>query len=243
MNGLTLLGTGTCQLQPDRMASAVLVELDTVRFVYDFGRGITQRLAERNIRQNDLTHIIISHFHPDHLSDIIPYLQAACWSNTDPRSKDLHLYGPEGLKSFISGIISLFGEGALSGNSFTVCIHEISAGTFSVGGFAVSFFHLPPHNNHGIRFIVNGKVCAITGDSSYHQQEISFLCNTDMAIIDAGHISDEEIVALACRSQSKLIVCSHLYREIDGIGLTNRARENGFTGEIIRARDMMTFSL
>lgn len=72
MIGLILPGTVTRQLQADRMPSAVLIECDTVRFVYDSGRGITQRPTLWNIRQDDLSHIVISHFHPDYFSDIIP---------------------------------------------------------------------------------------------------------------------------------------------------------------------------
>ena len=240
---LTILGSGTCQLQPDRMASSALIETKPVRFVFDFGRGTTLRLVEQGLKQNDLSHIILSHFHPDHISDLIPYLQAACWSRIDPRTTDLHLYGPTGTKSFISSIIDTFGERNLLNDLFTLHVHDIPTGEFAIEGFAILFTHLPPHNNHGIQFEVNGQSCALTGDSDFHREEIDFLRNADVAVIDAGHISDEEIISLACQSQSKLIICSHLYREIDGTGLTDLARENGFTGEIIRARDKMTFCL
>ncbi len=105
-NRIVLLGTGTCQLQTHRMASSVLVELDDLRLVYDLGRGIANRLAEIGMKQDDVEHVVLSHFHPDHLSDLIPYLQATSWSRIDPRAKDLHpavartsvSFSPPGLK-------------------------------------------------------------------------------------------------------------------------------------------------
>ena len=91
-NRIVLLGTGTCQLQTHRMASSVLVEIDDLRLVYDLGRGVTLRLVELGLRQDDLEHIVLSHFHPDHLSDLVAYLQAGAWSQIDPRNKDLHKF-------------------------------------------------------------------------------------------------------------------------------------------------------
>ena len=75
---ITLLGTGTCQIQRHRMASSILVEFDTFRLLYDCGRGITQRLLELNLQNNDIQQIVLSHFHPDHISDLIVFLHAAC---------------------------------------------------------------------------------------------------------------------------------------------------------------------
>ena len=56
---------------------------------------------------------------------------------------------------------------------------------------------------------------AITGDSYFHEAEIDFLRDVDMAIIDSGYIEDQEIVQLAVLSRARTIVCLHLYREID----------------------------
>ena len=86
MARLVLLGTGTCQLEDGRAASSVLVELDGLRLLFDCGRGIAARLAELGYRQDQLRHVVVSHFHADHVSDLIPLLQAGSWSRSDPRS-------------------------------------------------------------------------------------------------------------------------------------------------------------
>jgi len=129
---ITTLGTGTCQIQKHRMASSVLVDLGNLKFVYDFGRGTIQRLLEAGLAHNDINHIILSHFHPDHLSDIIPFLHAASWSRIDPRTKDLNIYGPLGIKALINKIINLFNPGDLARGPYRLNVYEIAKDKFSI---------------------------------------------------------------------------------------------------------------
>ncbi|GCE19816.1 MBL fold metallo-hydrolase [Dictyobacter kobayashii] len=72
MSSLTLLGTGTCQIEYERRASSVLLELEQTHILFDCGHGIVQRLLEVGLPHHQLSHVILSHFHPDHVSDLIP---------------------------------------------------------------------------------------------------------------------------------------------------------------------------
>lgn len=243
MSQMTLLGTGTCQIEHERRASSVLLALDDLPILFDCGHGVVQRLLEVGIRPNQLEHVVLSHFHPDHVSDLVPLLHAGAWSRRDPRSNDLHIYGPTGTQKLIDGFISIFGHTALQKPSYTLHVHEVTDEHFTVGEHEFDFINLPPANNHGLRFTWNGKTYTITGDSNFHEQEIAFLAGVDLAIIDSGHLSDEEIVELAARSQAECIVCSHLYREIDAARLQQRARQQGYQGTILVGCDLMTFAL
>lgn len=243
MSSITLLGTGTCQIEHERRASSVLLELDGLPILFDCGHGVVQRLLEAGVRHDRLEHVILSHFHPDHVSDLISLMQAGAWSQRDPRSTDLHIYGPHGTRLLIDGLMDLFGPTSFSQPSYQVRVHEITHDSFSIGQHHFDFIDLPPANNHGLRFTWHGKCYAITGDSHFQEQEIYFLRNVDLAIIDSGHLSDEEIVELAVQSQARVIVCSHLYRELDIGRLQKQALEAGYKGTMIAGRDMMTFML
>lgn len=242
-NRLVLLGTGTCQLQEHRKATAALLELDGLRLVYDFGRGIADRLASLGLRQDDVEHVVLSHFHPDHVSDLIPYLQAAAWSRIDPRHVDLHVHGPEGLQVQLMRLLSLFGPHDLARDHYRVHLHEERSDRLSVAGREFDYGDLPPAGNRGLRFRSGGKTVALTGDSSFHEQEVEFLCGVDLAVIDSGHLEDKEIVELAARTQAGKIVCSHVYRELDVAALGVQACERGFRGELVLAHDLMSFEL
>ena len=241
---IVLLGTGTCLLQRRRMASSVLVEAGGLRLIYDFGRGIAGRTVEIGLAQDDVEHVVLSHFHPDHLSDLVSYLQAACWSQIDPRSRDLHVYGPIGLEVQMMRLLGLFGPEILVRREyFRVHLHEIRGDDLTIGDQAFDFVDLPPADNRGLRFSHGGLTYALTGDSDFHAQEIEFLRGADLAVIDAGHPTEEQIVELAAATQVPRIVCSHLYRELDEEEMNSRARAEGYTGRLIVGRDLMTFEI
>src|SRR5437667_8872552 len=96
MSIITLLGTGTCQIEVERRASSILLDLEGMYVLFDCGHGVVQRLLEAGVRHNQLEHIMFSHFHPNHDSDIIPLLQAGAWSQRNPRATDIRIYGPTG---------------------------------------------------------------------------------------------------------------------------------------------------
>jgi len=244
MNKITLLGTGTCQIQHDRMASSVLLEIDGMRVVYDFGRGTTQQILKANLKNDDVEHIVLSHFHTDHISDIIPFLHAASWSQIDPRTRTLNIYGGLGVKIQIMRLISLFGpEELVRDERFEVVVHEIPDEEFVIGKTRFYFPVLPPANNHGLKFEFAGRTYAFTGDSHFHEQEVDFLKDVDLAVIDSGHITDDNIVELAVLTQVKTIICSHLYRELNGETLNLRAAQRGYRGKLVVARDFFACEL
>lgn len=243
MSSLTLLGTGTCQIEHERRASSVLLELEHTHILFDCGHGIVQRLLEVGVRHHQVQHIVLSHFHPDHISDLIPLLQAGAWSQRDPRKDDLHIYGPVGVQKLIDGLKQVFGASSFQQPTYQVIVHEISAEQFAIGTHQLEFLSLPPAGNHGLRFNWHGKRYAITGDSYFHEEEIAFLTNVDLAIIDSGHIADREIVELAVASQAKQIICSHLYRDIDATRLQVEAEIGGYTGTIQVGYDLLSFLL
>ena len=91
MSCMTLLGTGTCEIEHQRRASSVLLELDGTYILFDCGHGVVQRLLEVGVQHNELEYIVLSHFHPDHVSDIIPFLQAGAYARWNPRTSDIHI--------------------------------------------------------------------------------------------------------------------------------------------------------
>ncbi len=243
MSSLTLLGTGTCQIEHERRASSVLLNLDGTYILFDCGHGVVQRLLEAGVHPNTLQHVLLSHFHPDHVSDLIPLFQAGAWSRKDQRTTDLHIYGPKGIHALIDSYIHIFGRSAFEQPSYSLVVHEITSNSFSIGTHNFASVSLPPAGNHGIRFTLNDKTYALTGDSYFHQQEIDFLREVDLAIIDSGHVGDDEIVALAVASQAKIVVCSHLYRDLDATYLQEQAAEKEYTGKIVIGHDLMAFDL
>lgn len=239
---LVLLGTGTCQLDSDRAASAALIELPNSTIVFDFGRGVANRLVELGLRQNDVANIVLSHFHPDHLSDLVPFIHAGLHSPTDSRTRDLTVFGPGGVDEVVDSLLSVVSFPVAEIAPFRVVAQEVR-NSLVIGDWSGEYESLPPAGNHGMRFMHGGRSYALTGDSHFHQKEIEFLRGVDLAVVDSGHLDDLEIVELAVRSDPGVLVCSHIYRDLDETFLNHQARSRGFSGKILIGRDRMAFAL
>jgi len=240
MSKITLLGTGTSLITLERRASSVLIELEDTKILFDCGHGVVQRLLEIGVHPNNINHIILSHFHPDHVSDLIPFFHTGAKEKYNPRTTDLHVYGPPGVHSFIDKVENLFKPHTFRLPSYDIVVDEIDEEGFRIGTYSFEFVSLPPEGNHGLKFTWRGRSFAITGDSYFHDQEIEFLRNVDLAIIDAGHLEEDRIVQLSVASQAKLIICSHIYREINRYRLQELARTEGYQGTIEVARDLLS---
>lgn len=224
------------------MASSVLIEVDALKVVFDFGRGVSQRIYELSMRQDDIDNVVISHFHPDHISDLIPFLHAGLYSLSDRRSKDLNIYGPKGIEEVIGRIFDIVGRDDIKSAGFRINIHEITGMRFFIGDHEFQFDRLSHENDHGLKFVHDGKVYAFTGDIAFDEKEINFLKDSDFAVLNVGGLKDENIIDIAFLTQVKTIVCSHLYRDMDEERLNSLLIEKGYKGRIVIGRDLMKWT-
>lgn len=224
------------------MASSVLIEVDALKVVFDFGRGVSQRIYELSMRQDDIDNVVISHFHPDHISDLIPFLHAGLYSLSDRRSKDLNIYGPGGIEEVIRMIYDIVGRDEIKSAGFKINIHEITDRRFSINAHEFRFERLSHGDNHGLKCMNEGRTYAFTGDIAYNESEIDFLKGVDFAVLNAGHLKDEDIIDMAVMTQVEIMVCSHLYKDMDEEKLNSLAIERGYKGRIVIGRDLMKWT-
>ncbi len=64
---VTVTGTGTPLLSPDRAGAGCLVSIDDLHLQFDVGRWTMQRLASLDVTPWDLDAIFLTHYHSDHL--------------------------------------------------------------------------------------------------------------------------------------------------------------------------------
>jgi ribonuclease BN (tRNA processing enzyme) len=234
---IVILGSGCCNLAPGKAAASVLIEKRSARLVYDFGRGVATRLTEFGLKQDDVEHAFISHFHPDHVTDLYPYLHAASWSQIDRRTKDINIYGPSGIKAFIDKMLSVFDWKNEFARGFKLIVHEVTNGKLRIGDEDFEVVDL--HHSHGLRF----GSCAVAGDANLSDELAGLLKDVEIGVFDSGHVTDDEIIELAKRTQAQTLICSHQYRELDEGRLNSDARTKDYTGRLVVAEDLMQFDL
>lgn len=105
---LTVLGSGSPEAYVRRASSGYLVETGNDKILFDCGGGVVDNLLRAGLVPSDITHLVFSHLHSDHMMDYARLVHAA-W---DEGAKPLKVYGPAPIAQITEGY---FGEnGVLS---------------------------------------------------------------------------------------------------------------------------------
>ena len=67
---VTLLGTGSPLPDPNRAGPATLIQAGGEHYLVDAGRGVLMRLTAAGVPANQLTALLITHLHSDHITDL-----------------------------------------------------------------------------------------------------------------------------------------------------------------------------
>ena len=106
---VTLLGTGTPVPSAERFGFSTLIEAGDQKLVFDFGRGVTIRLAQLRIPFGKINAHFLTHFHSDHLNGL-PDLWLTGWLRPPygQRNQRFALYGPPGIAKLAKGLTEAF---------------------------------------------------------------------------------------------------------------------------------------
>jgi ribonuclease BN (tRNA processing enzyme) len=99
---VTILGSGSFFVSKDRSGPAYLLEANDKKFLIDCGPGTLNRLSQLGVALEDIDYILLSHFHPDHTSDLFA-LQMSFRLRDFFGEQDYKtpiIYGPAGVESF-----------------------------------------------------------------------------------------------------------------------------------------------
>jgi len=124
---LITIGTGTVAPSARRSSAAHFVRRDGVRLLLDCGPGTLHRLATFTIPWQELTHIALTHFHPDHFADL-PMLVYALKYTTVPQRRDpLVILGPRGVVRLLKSLAEGYGPWLLD-PGFPIVILDVQPG-------------------------------------------------------------------------------------------------------------------
>ncbi|MFW6436891.1 MAG: ribonuclease Z [Halococcoides sp.] len=116
---VTFLGTSGAVPTTERNPSAVMLEREGDRLLFDAGEG-TQRQMMRYGTGFDVEHVFVTHLHGDHVLGLPGLLQT--WDFND-RSDPVAIHVPRGTRGRIQQLIDAVGEPSLP-----VRIHEVGGG-------------------------------------------------------------------------------------------------------------------
>lgn len=178
---VTLLGTGSPAPSPERFGPSTLVEAGGQRLLFDMGRGVTIRLAQKGIPFGAIDAHFLTHLHSDHVNGL-PDLWLTGWIQTPygSRKTPFTLYGPSGTQKMTAGLWEAFSEDRrirtedehfpLSGIQFDA--HDVNPGVvYERNGVVVTTFEVD-HGEHvkpayGYKVTYHGHSVVISGDTRY----------------------------------------------------------------------------
>jgi ribonuclease BN (tRNA processing enzyme) len=97
---LCLLGTGSPNPLPERQAAAVLLSYGNEHILVDAGRGVTTQLVRAGVYPHELSAILITHHHYDHIGNLGDLLLTA-WHGG---STWLPVIGPPGTDQIVQAL-------------------------------------------------------------------------------------------------------------------------------------------
>lgn len=96
---LTILGCHSATPRVNANPTAQFLQIKNHHFLIDCGEGTQVQLRKNKIKFSKIDHIFISHLHGDHMFGLVGLISSFRLLN---REKELHVYGPKGLKEIIT---------------------------------------------------------------------------------------------------------------------------------------------
>ncbi len=107
---VTLLGTGSPIPDPQRAGPSTLVRASDQMFLIDCGRGVLQRLAAVGSGANQLSALLLTHLHSDHIADLGDVIITRWVSTFASDAPPLQIIGPPGTADVVEATLRAFGH-------------------------------------------------------------------------------------------------------------------------------------
>jgi ribonuclease BN (tRNA processing enzyme) len=215
-----VIGSGTYTFEGGRNTSCYLVETEKNKLLLDFGSGALQTLAKQGMLYNNIHHIFLTHFHPDHCSDLISFLAIALSPYQENTKQEIHLYGPKGLKRLYKRLVRAFGMAPDKTKvKKYLHFHEFKKdGELLVSGAKIKYFLVKHGSKKAFAYRIEekNKVLVYSGDTT-DCSGIRFACeDADVAILDSNetpnaHLLIKELVDIVESSGVKNVVLTRMH--------------------------------
>jgi len=202
---VTLLGTGTPPPLMARFGPATLVEVGGKMFLFDAGRGATQRMWQLKKPFGKLDALILTHLHSDHVVGV-PDIWLTGWLRGPYGRRDnpLRVMGPAGTESLMTNLQAAYAwdidtrvtDQKMSRSAAGVVASDVGAGVvYEEDGATITAFD----NNHGelitpslgYRIDYDGRAVVISGDTKRVDSVLEMAQGVDVLVHSIGAARQE----------------------------------------------------
>lgn len=247
---LTLLGSGSARADAERGAPALLLQAEGSAWWIDAGSGALRQTARCGVDPVALDGVFVTHRHPDHTTDL-----AALWfaMRAEGRSRDLDVWGGEGLAAFCDGLSAAWGDSVRLRAPAALRVHERSTRepiAWAAGPLQVR--SAPAVHSAGalhLRFEHRGRAVVFSGDTGPSDALAVLAEGADLLVCECGraegtppgkHLAPSEVADIVARARPREVWLTHLYPAVDAAQAVEIVARTGV--KVRRAADLDTWS-
>ena len=257
---ITLLGTGSIVPTEKRFSSGILVNAGGKLLLLDIGPGCMEKLRRAGVHPLDIDAVLITHFHIDHVADLLPMIMARAYDREGKPAtapKVLQLIGPKGFKRLVSKLVEEIPEFSYL-TKLMRCydyldITEVWEDSCEVGG--VRIFSRPVEHYNGVayRLEAEGKSIVYSGDTIPDKNLVNLAKGCDLLIHECSfphellagkHTSERQLIDIIREARPGRVAVTHMYPAWEGREEYLHSLLHRETGiPVIVGKDMMTIEL
>ncbi len=248
---VTILGSGTCEPSLARSSCSVMMKTGKSTLVFDIGPGTIRRLLEAGTKISEVSHIFLSHLHPDHTSDLVPFLFTTKYGPEQSRKIPLTIVAAKGFLSFFNDLNKVYKDWlALPRNIMTIVeMDNKNPDHYESEGFKVDSMPMR-HREESIGYRITGPdgTCVVySGDTEYNENLVALAKDAHLFICESAfpdgvdatmHMTPSLAGKAACLANARQLVLTHIYPVCDKTDIIAQCRKT-YSGPLIIAGDLL----
>lgn len=251
---LTVLGSGTVAPSPTRTAPAHWVEAGDVMLLLDCGSGTLLRSAQHGVPWHAVTHLAITHFHPDHWGELPLFIYALIWGIEPARTESLTVMGPVGMSTRLGHLAAAMGESVTDPKSFPLEVLEVRPGeSHRISPEVILGVGKSNHTDESVAYAVEHHETRLvyTGDTGPSSELADWAAPCDLLLTECSlpadrmievHLTPAQAGQLARDARARELVLTHFYPPVEQTDILGEVSRH-FSGPVSLASDGMKFRI
>ena len=249
---LIIIGSGTGVPSLRRGSPSIAVRAAGRLLLLDLGPGTLRSMLQWGLNFNQIDILALSHCHPDHVGDLVPFLFATRYTLGYTRQEPFWLLAAQGFARFMERLREAFGDW-IEPPEGLMQLRELAPGDPDVARWeGLTIKSAPTNHIEGslaFRIEAGNRALVYSGDTDHSDSLVDLARGADLLVLEAanpfkvpGHLTPAEAGRLAARAGVPRLLLTHFYPPCDTVDVVALAAQE-FSGEIIRAEDGMKYNL
>lgn len=249
---LTVIGSGTGVPSLRRGSPCLAVKAAGRLLVLDLGAGSLRALLRHGLNFSAIDVLALTHLHPDHVGDLIPFWFATRYSLGYTRTEPFRLLAARGFARFHDRLKEAF-AGWVEPPPGLMDLRELAPDRpDAVQDGALVIKSAPTNHTEGslaFRVEAQGRSLVYSGDTDVSDSLVALAANADLLVLEAanpfkvpGHLTPAEAGRLAAAAGVKRLLLTHFYPPCDEVDVVAQAGME-FKGEVLRAEDGLSLTV